>query len=111
MEEIAMSAIIEQAYKAVKTPEIQAIIQKLSEHGLGVFIPHQHENGVVRPLDPDTVQFESNLEVSFVARDDPRLKNSSIIAWTWNKDRARVSAACACNPDHFPGGCVWREDD
>ncbi len=87
------------------------MIQKLGDYGLGVFIPHQHKDGIVSPLDPDVVQLESNLEVYFVSRSDPRLQNSSVVGWSWNKDKARVSAACMCNPDHFPGGCCWKEDD
>jgi hypothetical protein len=105
-----MSELIREAYEAVRTPEVQEMIRRLGDHGLGVFIPHQHKDGVVQPLGPDTIQLESNLQISFVSRDDPRLQNSSVIGWTWDKDKARVSAACGCNPDHFPGGCSWQDE-
>jgi hypothetical protein len=101
-----MSKMMAEAAEAVAKPEVQAMIKELGKYGLGVFIPHGHtDRGGFVPLPSNTVQLESNLKVSFVKKNDPVLKESTIVGWAWDKKKARIVAACACRGNHYPGGC------
>lgn len=96
------------ARQAVDSPEIQAIIQQLGKHGLGVFIPHAHTSEGFVPLPRDVISMESDLKVSFVTADDPILGDATVVGWVWDSDAARVAAACACRGNHFPGNCSYK---
>jgi hypothetical protein len=105
-----MSVMMSEAAQAIEKPEVQAMIKALAEHGLGVFIPHMHtEGGGFAPLPTDTVQMESDLSISFVKNNDPILANATVVGWVWDKQKARVAAACACSGNHFPGSCSSSE--
>ena len=93
------------ARQAVDLPEVQAIIQQLGKHGLGVFIPHAHTSDGFVPLPRDVISMESDLKVSFVTTDDPILDDATVVGWVWDSHAARVAAACACRGNHFPGNC------
>lgn len=96
------------ARQAVDSPEVQAIIQQLGKHGLGIFIPHAHTSEGFVPLPRDVVSMESDLKVSFVTTDDPILDDATVVGWVWDSDAMRVVAGCACRGVHFPGGCVYK---
>lgn len=88
--------MVEDAITATEVPEVQEMIKRLSDYGLGVFFPHMHtEDGFV-PLPKDIVQLEESLVVSFVSREDERLQSAYPVGWSWDKDRACVVATCTC---------------
>lgn len=92
-----MDPMIENASRAVATAEVQEMIRRLADYGLGVFMPHLHpEEGGFRPLPRDVVQLERELQISFVSDTDPILKDSMPIGWVWDKEKARVACTCYC---------------
>jgi hypothetical protein len=102
-----MSEMMASAAASVHNPDVQAMIKELSKYGLGVFIPHMHTEQGFAPLPSDVIQLESDLEVSFVKKDDPALSSATVVGWVWDADKSRVAAACACSGNHFPGGCSY----
>jgi hypothetical protein len=105
-----MSEMMTRAAAAVNKPEVQEMLQKLAEHGLGVFIPHMHtENEGFEPLPSGMVQMESDLVVTFVPETDPVLKNATMVGWVWDKGQAKVVGKCACRAMHYPGNCSYQE--
>ena len=60
------------AQEAIHLPEVQAMLRRLSEYKLGIFMPHQHdeETGEFQPLPVGVTQVESGLEVSFQATEE-----------------------------------------
>lgn len=94
--QIKFPKMVEDAITATKVPEVQEMIKRLSDYGLGVFFPHMHTEDGFAPLPKDMVQFEDSLVVSFVSRDDERLKSSFPVGWGWDKDRECVIAHCSC---------------
>ena len=55
------------AQAAMRLPEVQEMLCRLSEFNLGIFMPHMHdeETGAFQPFPEDVMQVESGLEVSF----------------------------------------------
>ena len=55
------------AQAAIHLPEVQEMLRRLSEHKLGIFMPHMHgpQTGEFESLPSDVIQVESGLEVSF----------------------------------------------
>ena len=51
---------------AIHLPEVQAMLQRLSEYDLGIFMPHQHDErtGDFQPLPDDVMQVESGCKAS-----------------------------------------------
>lgn len=55
------------AQEAIRLPEVQAMLRRLSEYHLGIFMPHMHDEqtGEFQPLPDEVMQVESGLAVSF----------------------------------------------
>jgi len=103
--------MIDKAQDAVKHPEVMQMIQKLSEYGLGVFMPHVHTEKGFEPMPKEIVQLESDLMVEFLSRYDPKVQGATPVGWIWDEDRAMVTTACMCtgvnhDPDHWTGRTV-----
>ncbi len=95
-EQIKFPKMVEDAVVAIQVPEVQDMIKRLSDYGLGVFFPHMHTEEGFAPLPKDLVQLEDSLVVSFVSRDDERLRNAFPVGWGWDKDHECVIATCTC---------------
>jgi hypothetical protein len=86
------------AQAAVRCPEVQEMLRRLSGYGLGIFMPHMHDeqSGEFLPLPDQVMQVESGLEVSFqpaaaiVDQTDQFLP----VAWCWRAGAATPAAAC-----------------
>jgi hypothetical protein len=87
--------MVRRAHEAVQKPEVQEMIRKLAGYGLGVFMPHVHdeETGEYAPLPPEVLQVERNLEVSFEPDGDAIRSSCSAVGWRW-EDGVRTAAAC-----------------
>ncbi len=86
------------AQAALDLPEVQAMLRKLSEFQLGIFMPHSHDEktGQFQTLPGDVVQVESGLEVSFQPAKDIEAKTDRFVpvAWQWHAGAPRVASVC-----------------
>ena len=86
------------AQAAVQLPEVQEMLRRLSGHGLGIFMPHMHDErtGDFLSLPDDVTQVEAGLEVSFqpAAEIASQADRFQPVAWLWRAGAATVAAAC-----------------
>ena len=70
---LGMPPALRRAQTAIHLPEVQAMLQRLSEFDLGIFMPHRHDErtGDFQPLPDDVMQVESGCEVSFQNTQEP----------------------------------------
>lgn len=88
--------MVAKAVAAIETPEVQEMVKKLSEYGLGVFMPHLHTDKGFEVLPDNMVQLEQDLKVSFVDKGSPLVKDAAPVGWAWNSENAEVVAVCLC---------------
>lgn len=88
--------VAEQAREAVQIPEVQGMIKRLSEYGLGVYVPHMYDPATseIIPLPPNMVKLEEELEVSFVDRSVTEAFDGPAVAWFWDEEM-QIVAGCA----------------
>ncbi len=86
------------AQEAIHLPEVQAMLRRLSEYQLGIFMPHRHDErtGEFQTLPDDVMQVESGLEVSFqpaaeIANQTDRFLP---VGWIWRAGASTPAAAC-----------------
>ena len=86
------------AQEALNLPEVQAMLKRLSEFQLGIFMPHMHDEqtGAFQLLGDDVVQVESGLEVSFKAAKEIATQQDSFlpVGWFWRADQSAPVAVC-----------------
>ena len=86
------------AHEAMQLPEVQEMLRRLSEHKLGIFMPHMHDEqtGEFQLLPHDVVQVESGLEVSFRPMEDIAGQTERFlpVGWLWRNGAAAPVAAC-----------------
>ena len=93
-----MHPMIETAETAIEKPEVQEMIRRLGEYGLGVFMPHRHdeESGEYQLLPAGLVQVERNLQVTFEPDSDELRETCSAVAWRWDKGVEAVARCMYC---------------
>ena len=95
------------AQDAIHIPEVQAMLHRLADFNLGVFMPHMHDEltGDFRPLPDDIVQVESGLQVSFqsAARVGGQRDHFLPVGWMWRAGRSEMVAACEMVAEENPG--------
>ena len=86
------------AQAAMQSAEVQEMLRRLSTHGLGICLPHMHDEntGEFQPLARQLMQVESGLEVSFqptaeIATQPGRFLT---VAWVWRDGMTMPSAVC-----------------
>jgi hypothetical protein len=86
------------AQNAIHLPEVQAMLQKLSEYKLGIFMPHMHDGqtGEFQLLPEDMMQVESGVEVSFRSTADIVKQSDRFlpVGWLWRAGASMPVAAC-----------------
>ncbi|MEO8731554.1 MAG: hypothetical protein ABI410_19575 [Rhodoferax sp.] len=86
------------AQAAVHLPEVQEMLRRLSGHGLGIFMPHMHDDrtGDFLPLPDEVMQVEAGLEVSFRSAAEITLQAERFlpVAWLWRANAVTAAAAC-----------------
>ncbi|MEO8680873.1 MAG: hypothetical protein ABI665_17610 [Vicinamibacterales bacterium] len=98
------------AQEAIRLPEVQAMLQRLAEYQLGIFMPHRHDEqtGEFQPLPDDVMQVESGLAVSF--KPTPEILNQGArffpVGWLWRAGAAVPVAACEMVWDEGQDGSV-----
>lgn len=106
----AMPATLRRAQTAIQRPEVQAMLRRLSEFELGIFMPHQHDaqTGELMPLADQMIQVESGCRVSFQTAD--RIANQSDryvpVAWRWRAGASTPASACEMDTSDKHGGVV-----
>jgi hypothetical protein len=86
------------AQEAIHLPEVQAMLHRLSEYNLGIFMPHMHDDhtGEFLPLLDGITQVESSLEVSF--QRTQKIANQADrflpVGWVWRAGASTTSAVC-----------------
>lgn len=95
------------AQESIRLPEIQEILQRLSEFNLGIFMPHMHDErtGGFQALPDDLIQVESGLEVSFQPSDaiETRPDRFLPVGWVWRAGAAVPLAVCEMVGEEGPG--------
>ncbi|KAB8318307.1 hypothetical protein SD81_016850 [Tolypothrix campylonemoides VB511288] len=90
------SSIFQVAQSAISNPDVQEMVKKLSEYGLGICMPHMHDStGNFAPLPPGIVSFESDLQVSFHKACE--VSDSPAVAWRWDDDKQTVVPCSKCD--------------
>lgn len=86
------------AQEAIHFPEVQEMLRRLSTHGLGIFMPHMHDErtGDFQPLADQVTQVESGLEVSFQPTEEIAMQTDRFLAvgWVWRAGALTAAAAC-----------------
>ena len=96
-----MKEVFAQAEEFLSTDEGREIAKALAKHGLGICIPHMHEedSGTPTHLPPGMVSHETNLQVSFVESQALDPVNAVPVAWRWNGTQIEVcGGCCGMNP-------------
>ena len=92
------------AQDALRNPEVQEMLRRLSEYNLGIFMPHMHDEktGAFQSLPDEVTQVESGLEVSFRLTQDIAKRTDRFlpVGWFWRAGAATPVAACEM---------VWQE--
>lgn len=98
------------AQDAIHLPEVQAMLRRLSDFQLGVFMPHHHDEqtGDFRPLPDDIIQVESGLQVSFQAADAVARQAARFlpVGWMWRAGTVAAVAACEMVCEENPGAAA-----
>ena len=86
------------AQEAIHLPDVQEMMRRLSKYGLGIFMPHMHdqETGEFQPLPDEVIQVESGLEVSFRPTEEIAIRTDHFlpVGWVWRAGASALSAAC-----------------
>ena len=86
------------AQAAMQSAEVQEMLRRLSAHGLGICMPHMHDEntGEFQPLPDQLMQVESGLEVSFQPTAEIKTQAGRFlpVAWVWRDGMSMPSAVC-----------------
>ncbi len=86
------------AQAAMQSAEVQKMLRRLSAHGLGICMPHMHDEktGEFQPLPDRLVQVEAGLEVSFRPATEIATQAGRFlpVAWFWRDGMSMPSAVC-----------------
>ena len=85
------------AREAINLPEVQDIIRSLGKYGLGVCLPHAHDEatGAFTDMDDDLVQVEKAQQVSFQRADEVAANPNLVeVGWRWIGDEVTGMAVC-----------------
>ena len=98
----ALLKSMQSAQAAICLPEVQDMLQRLSEYGLGIFMPHMHEEitGQFQPLSEGLIQVESGLKVSFASSEEVANQAGRYfpVRWYWRSGGSALVAACEMSP-------------
>jgi len=84
------------AVESVNLPEVKNLIKELAKFGLGVTVPHMHQEDspfTFDPLPSGMVQIENEQVVSFVPSTEAT-DHALPVSWRWNGEGVEVVAGC-----------------
>ena len=86
------------AQEAINLPEIEAMLRRLAEFELGIFMPHMHDeqSGDFQRLRDGLVQVESGLEVSFQPLQGISSQKDRFlpVGWVWRAGAPTPAVVC-----------------
>lgn len=89
---------LRRAQTAMQLPEVQAMLRRLSEFDLGIFMPHRHDEqtGDFQRLPDDVLQVESGCKVTFRHWDEIAYLPEQFlpVAWRWRHGALATASAC-----------------
>ena len=95
---LGMPPALRRAQAAMHLPEVQVMLQRLSEFDLGIFMPHRHDEqtGEFEPLPDDVMQVESGCRVAFRNIDEIAHQADRFlpVAWRWRAGAPTPASAC-----------------
>ena len=96
------------AQAAMQLPEVQGMLRRLSAYQLGIFMPHQHDDGTgeFQSLPDEVMQVESGRAVSFQRMADIATQAEPFLpmGWLWRAGESTVAAACEMAAQEGPEG-------
>ncbi len=105
---LGLPPALKTAQEAIDFPEVQEMLRKLSMHGLGIFMPHMHDErtGEFQPLPAELTQVESGLAVSFQPTDEVAMRTDQFVpvGWVWRAGALAIAAACDMVRDESADG-------
>ena len=103
----ALPPALRTAQQAIHLPEVQAMLRRLSEYQLGIFMPHRHDaqTGDFQPLPDDITQVESGLEVSFQLTEELAQQSDRFlpVGWFWRAAKVAPVAVCEMVREEMAG--------
>ena len=105
---LGMPPELRRAQAAMQLPEVQAMLQRLSEFDLGIFMPHQHDEqtGDFQPLRGDLLQVEAGCKVTFQNSDEIARQGERFlpVAWRWRDGASMAASVCEMVVQDGPDG-------
>lgn len=105
---LGMPPALRRAQAAIHLPEVQAMLQRLSEFDLGIFMPHQHDErtGDFQPLPDNVMQVEAGCRVSFQNMDEIAHQANRFlpVAWRWRAGASTPASVCEMVVEEGPDG-------
>lgn len=99
----SLPPVLMTAQAAMQSAEVQKMLRILSTHGLGICMPHMHDEvtGDFQLLPDELMQVESGLEVSFqpTAEVTKQARRFLPVAWVWRDGMSMPSAVCEMMQD------------
>jgi len=95
------------AQEAIRLPDVQEMLRRLSEYKLGIFMPHRHDEqtGEFQLLPDEVIQVESGLAVSFQPTE--KIANQADhflpVGWFWRAGASTPVAVCEMVWDEIAG--------
>ena len=95
---LGLPPALKTAQAAMQSAEVQEMLRRLSTHGLGICMPHMHDEntGEFQPLPDLLMQVEAGLEVRFRATAEIETQAGHFlpVAWVWRDGMSMPSAVC-----------------
>ena len=95
---LGMPPALIRAHAAIHLPEVQAMLQRLSEFDLGIFMPHRHDErtGDFQQLPEDVMQVEAGCQVSFqnAQKIESQADRFLPVVWRWRVGAAVPASVC-----------------
>ena len=93
-----LPAELQVAQGAIGLPEVQAMLRRLADFNLGIYMPHLHEDETGRflPLPDGLIQVEDDLTVTFQTEQQLARQRDPVIqvGWLWRGDGVHATAKC-----------------
>ena len=95
---LGMPPALRRAHAAILLPEVQAILQRLADFDLGIFMPHRHDErtGDFQPLPDNVMQVESGCKVTFKSAQEvgDQANRFLPVAWRWRSGASVAASVC-----------------